>query len=241
MTASSKWESEHVFPLAAHRWPTREVHMKRSMVALLTMLLTAAPLFAQTDDHAKTKKGAVIGGIAGAIAGAIIGNNRGHHSSTRGATVGVLAGGAAGAVVGAMMDKQERELRQIQGVDVTRTAPGELRVTVRNDVLFDYNSAGLRSASRSALRDMADVFDKYPRTAILVEGHTDSTGSASYNQRLSERRADSVAGYLESLGVGGARIDAEGFGEDSPRATNNTATGRQLNRRVEIHVRADRA
>jgi len=216
--------------------------MKRSIIAVLALLLTAAPLFAQTDDdHAKTKKGAVIGGIAGAIAGAILGNNRGHHSSTRGATVGVLAGGAAGAIIGAMMDKQERELRQIQGVDVTRTAPGELKVTVRNDVLFDYNSAGLRAASRNSLRDMADVFDRYAGTTILVEGHTDSTGPATYNQRLSERRADSVAGYLESLGVSGARIDAEGFGEGSPRATNNTATGRQLNRRVEIHIRADRA
>src|SRR5436309_10718240 len=129
----------------------QEVHMKRSLIALLTMLLTAAPLFAQTDDHARTKKGAVIGGIAGAIAGAILGNNRGHHSSTRGATVGVLAGGAAGAIIGSMMDKQERELRQIQGVDVARTAPGELKVTVRNDVLFDYDSAGLRQASRVAL------------------------------------------------------------------------------------------
>src|SRR3954454_1581886 len=136
--------------------------MKKTLAALLTMFLCSAPLFAQTDDHAKAKKGAVIGGVAGAIAGAIIGNNRGHHSTKRGATVGVLAGGAAGAIIGAMMDKQERELRQIQGVDVVRTSPGELKVTVKNDVLFDYNSAGLRSASRAALRDMADVFDKYP-------------------------------------------------------------------------------
>ncbi len=215
--------------------------MKRSTIALLTIVLTAAPLFAQTDDHEKTKKGAVIGGIAGAIAGAIIGNNRGHHSSTRGATVGVLAGGAAGAIIGAMMDKQERELRQIQGVDVARTAPGELKVTVRNDVLFDYDSAGLRAASRDALRDMADVFDRYPATAIVVEGHTDSAGSAYYNQRLSERRAGSVAEYLEELGIRGSRIEAEGLGEDSPRATNRTAAGRQLNRRVEIHIRAEGA
>src|SRR6266516_2400430 len=93
-------------PLAAPRSPPRRSKMKRSLIALLTMLLTAATLFAQNDDHAKTKKGAVIGGIAGAIAGAILGNNRGHHSSTRGATVGVLAGGAAGAIIGSMMDKQ---------------------------------------------------------------------------------------------------------------------------------------
>lgn len=213
--------------------------MKKTLAALMTMLLCSAPLYAQTDDHAKAKKGAVIGGVAGAIAGAIIGNNRGHHSSKRGATVGVLAGGAAGAIIGAMMDRQERELRQIQGVDVVRTSPGELKVTVKNDVLFDYDSAGLRSASRAALRDMADVFDKYPGTTIMVQGHTDSTGSASYNQLLSERRADSVANYLENLGVRGSRIDAEGFGESTPRATNGSASGRQLNRRVEIHIRAN--
>src|SRR5207248_1062718 len=186
-------------------------------------------------------KGAGIGGIAGAIAGAVIGNNRGHHSAKRGATVGVLAGGAAGAIVGAMMDKQERELRQIEGVNVTRTAPDELNVTVRNEVLFDFNSAGLRSASRDSLREMAGVFEKYPNTTIEVAGHTDSIGSASYNQRLSERRASGVVNFLEQLGVRSSRLEPIGYGESQPRATNSTANGRQLNRRVEIHVRANAA
>ncbi|HEV2722256.1 MAG TPA: OmpA family protein [Thermoanaerobaculia bacterium] len=213
--------------------------MKKQIASLLTVLLVATAAFAQVDDHEKTKKGAVIGGIAGAIAGAVIGNNRGHHSAKRGATVGVLAGGAAGAIVGAMMDKQEKELRQIQGVSVTRTANDELNVTVRNEVLFDFNSSALRSASRSSLRDMANVFEKYPNTTIEVAGHTDSIGSAAYNQRLSERRAGSVENYLENLGVNGSRIDAIGYGKSQPRATNSTAAGRQLNRRVEIHVRAN--
>src|SRR5437899_9649765 len=103
--------------------------MRKTVATLLAVLLTSVPLFAQTvDEHAKAKKGAVIGGIAGAIAGTVIGNNRGHHSGKRGAVVGAVAGTAAGAIVGAMMDRQERELRQIQGVDVTRTAPGELNV-----------------------------------------------------------------------------------------------------------------
>src|SRR3954464_9516727 len=157
--------------------------MKKLIATILTALLATAG-FAQTvDDHAKTKKGAVVGGVAGAIAGAIIGNNRGHHSSKRGAVVGGVAGAAAGAIVGAMMDKQERQLRQIPGVDVSRTADDELKVTVKNDVLFDYNSAGLRSASRTSLREMANVFEQYPNTTIAVEGFTDSTGSASYNER----------------------------------------------------------
>jgi len=209
---------------------------------LLTVLLvaTTGTGFAQTtDDHAKAKKGAIIGGVAGAVAGAIIGNNRGHHSSKRGAVVGAVAGTAAGAIVGAMMDKQERELRQIEGVNVTRTSEDELKVTVRNEVLFDFNSAGLRSTSRESLREMAGVFEKYPNTTIEVAGHTDSTGTAAYNQRLSDRRATSVANYLEQLGVRGSRLDTVGYGESSPRATNGTASGRQLNRRVEIHIRAN--
>src|SRR6266550_9390845 len=198
--------------------------MKKYIATLLTVLLTAVPMFAQTvDDHAKAKRGAVIGGVAGAIAGTIIGNNKGHHSGKRGAVVGAVAGTAVGAVVGAMMDKQERELRQIQGVDVTRTAPDELKVTVKNEVLFDFNSADLRSASRDSLREMADVFQKYPSTTISVQGHTDSIGSAAYNQRLSERRAQAVANYLENLGVRSARLETIGYGKSQPRATNSTA------------------
>ncbi len=214
--------------------------MKKLLASTLTVLLFATTtVFAQTDDHAKAKKGAIIGGIAGALAGGVISNNRNGHSGKRGAIVGGLAGTAAGAIVGAMMDKQERQLRQIQGVDVTRTADNELKVTVKNDVLFDYNSAGLRSASRASLREMANVFQQYPNTTLAVEGFTDSTGTAAYNERLSERRASSVASYLENLGVRGSRVETIGYGESRPRATNNTASGRQLNRRVEIHVRAN--
>ena len=216
--------------------------MKKFMAATLTVLLFSTTAFAQAvDDHAKAKKGAIIGGIAGAIAGDIISNNRKGHSGKRGAIVGGIAGTAAGAIVGAMMDKQERQLRQIPGVDVSRTANDELKVTVKDDVLFDYDSAALRSASRASLRDMANVFEQYPNTTIAVQGYTDSTGPASYNQRLSERRADSVASYIQSLGVSGSRVETLGYGESSPRATNNTPSGRQLNRRVEIHIRANQA
>lgn len=227
-----------------HYRPDMEGRLMKQLIATILTVLLAAPVFAQsttTDDHQKAKSGATIGAVAGALVGAVIGNNRGHHSAKRGAVVGTLAGGAAGAIVGAMMDKQERELRQINGVNVTRTSGNELKVTVRNDVLFDFNSAGLRSVSRESLREMAGVFDRYPNTTIRVEGFTDSIGAASYNERLSERRADSVSNYLENLGVRGARIDSIGYGESHPRATNNTASGRQLNRRVEIHIIANQA
>ena len=212
--------------------------MKKYLATILTVLL-ATTGFAQTvDNHAKAKKGAAIGAAAGAVVGAVIGNNRGHHSAKRGAIAGVIAGGAAGAIVGAMMDKQERELKQIQGVDVQRTAPDELRVTVGNDVLFDTASSALRSASKTTLREMADVFDKYPNTIISVQGHADSRGTEAYNQRLSVRRADSVADYLQNLGVNNNRLETLGFGESQPKASNATAEGRQENRRVEIHIKA---
>jgi outer membrane protein OmpA-like peptidoglycan-associated protein len=88
---------------------------------------------------------------------------------------------------------------------------------------------------------MAQVFNEYRDTTIVVQGHTDSKGTAAYNQRLSDRRADAVSGYLEDLGVRGSRIDAIGHGESNPKASNNTASGRQQNRRVEIYVRANEA
>ncbi|HEX7153114.1 MAG TPA: OmpA family protein [Thermoanaerobaculia bacterium] len=215
--------------------------MKKLTALMLIVALTSTGAFAADNAtrRDKTAKGAAIGGVAGAIAGAIIHNNRGKGNAKRGAVIGGVTGAAAGAIVGAMMDKQERELRQIEGVDVTRTDEDELRVSVRNEILFDYNSAALRSASRNAIQEMANVFDKYGDTTIVVEGHTDSTGSDSYNQRLSERRASSVANYLEDLGVRGSRIDAYGRGESEPRSSNNSASGRQQNRRVEIHVRAN--
>lgn len=217
--------------------------MKQFIAAMLIALLAAPMAFADVaSERDKTKKGAVIGGVAGAIAGTIIGNNKklgGKGSAKRGAVVGTVVGTAAGAIVGAMMDKQERELRQIEGIDVTRTGDDELKVTVKNEILFDYNSAGLRSASRDELREMADVFNKYSDTTIVVAGHTDSVGSESYNKRLSDRRASAVANYLEDIGIRGSRLDAVGYGETRAKASNGSASGRQQNRRVELYVRAN--
>ncbi len=215
--------------------------MKQFITSILVLMLAVPVAFAQVDDHAKTKRGVVIGGVAGAIVGGVLGNNRGSGNAKRGAVIGGVVGAATGAIVGVMMDKQERELRQINGVNVQRVGNDELAVSVKNDVLFDFNSTALRSASRDSISQMADVFQKYPDTTLRVEGFTDSIGTASYNQRLSRRRANSVASYLGNLGVSRSRIDAAGFGESQPRATNSTASGRQLNRRVEIHIKANAA
>ena len=206
---------------------------------ILAMTITTSAWADVATERDKTRKGAAIGAVAGAIAGAIIHNNRGSGNAKRGAVIGGVVGGATGAIVGAMMDKQERELRQIEGIDVTRTDEDELKVTVRNEILFDFDSAALRSSSRDELREMAEVFNRYGETTIAVQGHTDSTGTASYNERLSERRAYSVANYLENLGVRGSRLDSQGYGESRPKSSNDTASGRQRNRRVELFIRAN--
>ncbi|MGA7613602.1 MAG: OmpA family protein [Thermoanaerobaculia bacterium] len=217
--------------------------LKRIVTFMLVASMALPVAFAQdvSQTRDKTRKGAVIGAVAGGVLGAVIGNNRGSGNAKKGGLIGAAAGAAIGAGVGAYMDKQERELRKIPGVDVTRTADDELNVTVNNEVLFDFDSSALRSASRQSLEEMANVFQRYPDTTISVQGHTDSIGSASYNYRLSQRRANSVERYLEQLGVSGGRLDTEAFGESQPVASNATAAGRQQNRRVEIHVRANQA
>jgi outer membrane protein OmpA-like peptidoglycan-associated protein len=136
------------------------------------------------------------------------------------------------------MDKQEAELRQIEGVEVNRPSEGEINVRLTSDILFDHNSAGLRSTSRTTLNELAQNFAQYPDNLIIVEGHTDSTGTDQYNQRLSEQRAANVADYLIDRGVRAGNITVYGFGELRPKSTNDTAEGRQLNRRVEINIRA---
>ncbi|HUF18315.1 MAG TPA: OmpA family protein [Thermoanaerobaculia bacterium] len=209
--------------------------MKRAF-AVLTLTLFLGACISADDPNRRTKQGAATGAAVGAAAGAVIGNQS--DERTTGAVVGGVVGAAVGAAVGRRMDQQQRELQQIEGVDVTRTAEDELNVVLRNDVLFDVDRSALRPESRTALREMASVFSRYDDTIILIEGHTDSTGTAAYNQRLSEQRAASVRTFLLDQGVSSSRMIARGFGLTQPRASNATAEGRQLNRRVEINVRA---
>ena len=188
------------------------------------------------NNNKKTKRGATIGAVAGAIAGAVIGNQSGNNRT--GAVVGAAAGAAIGGAIGRKMDKQEEELRQIEGVEVSRPSEGEIDVRLTSDILFDFNSAALRAQSRDTLNELASNFSKYPENRIAVEGHTDSVGSDAYNQRLSEQRAATVADYLIDRGVPSANVIVYGYGEMRPKSSNDTAEGRQLNRRVEIHIQA---
>lgn len=210
--------------------------LKKAFVLVLITLFAFACATTDDDPNKKTKRGAVIGAVVGGVAGAVIGNQSG--SNRTGAVIGAATGAAVGAAVGRRMDKQEQELRQIEGVEVTRPSEGEISVGLTNDILFDYDSSALRSESRTTLSQLAANFRQYPDNRIIVEGHTDSTGSDAYNQQLSERRAANVADYLIDQGVAASSIIVYGFGEAKPKASNTTAEGRQQNRRVEIHIQA---
>jgi outer membrane protein OmpA-like peptidoglycan-associated protein len=210
--------------------------IKKSLVLLLIAAFTFACATTDDDPNKKTKRGAAIGAVIGGVAGAVIGNQGGNNRT--GAVVGAAAGAAVGAAVGRRMDKQEQELRQIEGVEVTRPSEGEIAVRLTNDILFDTDSYALRGTSRNTLNDLATNFRQYPDNRIIVEGHTDSTGSDAHNQQLSENRAAAVADYLIDQGVASSKIVVYGFGEARAKTTNETAEGRQLNRRVEIHIQA---
>lgn len=210
--------------------------LKKSIITVAIASMLAASCISSDDPHKRTKQGAAVGAATGAVVGAVIGHQSGEKE--KGAVIGAAAGAGIGALIGRNMDKQQAELEQIQGVEVTRPTEDTINVAIRNEVLFDVDSAELRPGAKNELASLADVFRKYPDTTLRVEGHADSTGSYAYNQRLSDRRADAVRNYLELLGVSGTRIESIGYGETEPRASNDTAEGRQLNRRVEISIQA---
>jgi len=209
--------------------------MTKSGVALL---VAAALTGCATDDpNRRAKTGAAIGAVAGAILGHQIDGNSGRYV---GAALGALAGGGAGYY----MDNQQKEFEQAlreeernNQLEIERLRDDVLKLSLDSEVSFDVDQSQIKQAFKPSLDKLADVLIKYDRTAVHVVGHTDSTGSDSYNQSLSERRAQSVSSYLEQRGVPYQRLRHEGRGELEPRDTNATAAGRQLNRRVEVYVK----
>jgi len=194
-----------------------------------------------TMEQSKTAKGATYGAVGGAAAGAILGQviGRDTKGTLIGAAAGAAIGGAAGAGIGHMMDKQETEMRDALAAseEVSVRREGDLlALTLKGDVTFDVNSDVVLPGLYTELDRIAQIIIKYPETTLLVEGHTDSTGSDVYNQQLSERRARSVQNLLVQRGVQEFRITPVGYGETRPVATNDTPEGRQMNRRVEIRI-----
>jgi len=208
-----------------------------TIIAIGTLCVVLAGCISATDPNRKTKQGAAVGAAAGAVAGAVVGNQSGNRNT--GAVIGAAVGAGVGGAVGHRMDKQQAELAEVEGLEVERTADDEIAVTIQGDLLYDVDSATLRPSSRATLDDMSGVLANYPDTMIQVSGHADSTGSEEHNQELSMRRAQTVSSYLSSQGVAGSRIESRGYGETIPRESNETAEGRQLNRRVEIRIKAE--
>jgi outer membrane protein OmpA-like peptidoglycan-associated protein len=203
------------------------------------LVLPALALVLLGNCATKAQTGALIGMGGGAVVGGVIGKMAGNTAT--GAIIGATVGGMAGVVIGSQMDKQAAEIAQnIPGATVERVGEG-ITVTFASGMLYDYDSDVLRDEAQSNLRSLANSLGKYPGSDILIVGHTDQTGSAGYNQSLSERRATSAANYLIGRNVSSGRVSTRGVGEMEPATTNDTESGRQLNRRVAIAIYANEA
>lgn len=212
-------------------------HRLLGAAGLAAMLATTACTTDPETGNRQISK-AAIGGIGGALGGYLLGDLVGGRRDRTEKILGAGIGAVAGAGIGAYMDAQERKLREEtagSGVDVIRDGDN-LVLRMPSGITFGYDSSAVQPQFQPTLNDVASVLAQYPKTYIDVYGHTDSDGSDSYNMALSERRAQSVAGYLSSHGVQSARIATRGFGETQPVASNTTEEGKAANRRVEIKI-----
>ena len=211
--------------------------MKRIVLLVILTAGCAADGGMPTMGHRET--GAIIGGVGGAVIGAMAYNR----NRTKGALIGAVGGALAGGAVGRYMDDQKRDLEKNLAQEIklgqarVEKLPNDVvRVTMTNQTAFETNSADIKPAFHSTMDKLADVVVRYGKTSLTVVGHTDDVGSNDYNQKLSERRAHSVARYLEERKVNSMRLAISGKGESQPLTTNTSESGRQANRRVEIYV-----
>ena len=215
------------------------MHIK-ACAALCVLLLAACTTHA---DGTQSANKTAIGATVGAVTGGVLGNRLDKDKRGRGTVIGAAAGAAAGAGIGYLMDRQEAELREQlasertdHAIELERVRDDLLKLTLSNEISFDFDSAAIKPAFKPTMHKLAEVLRKYDRNEITIIGHTDATGAESYNQQLSERRAVAVRDQLVTLGVPTSRLRAFGRGELEPRANNGSEAGRQLNRRVEILV-----
>lgn len=193
-------------------------------------------------------KGVAVGAASGAVIGGVLGNNIGKGGNTVvGAIIGAAVGGVAGGIIGNKMDKQAEQIKtEIPGAKVERVGEG-ISVTFDENnpdgskagVYFATNKYTINSNSKLALEKLQKVFAQYPDTDILIEGHTDDTGSDTYNLSLSQKRAEAVADYLIARGVERSRITTKWYGETQPKVENSSDENRALNRRVEFAITAN--
>ena len=211
--------------------------IRKSIYVFMCMALITG--CSATRNANKKQKGAVIGATGGAVIGGILGNNIGKGNNTAlGAIIGAVVGGVAGGYIGDRMDRQaERIEEEIPGAEVTRVGEG-INVTFTEDagVYFDTNKSTVKGASATTLDKLAGIFKEYPRSNVLVEGHTDSAGPEDYNMNLSQQRAESVTNYLIAQGISPTRFTTKWYGENQPKEDNATAEGKAKNRRVELAI-----
>ena len=209
--------------------------VKKIAIGFLTLSLVVWSV--GCASWSKTAKGAAIGAAGGAVVGGVVGKAAGN--TLLGAIAGAAIGGAAGAYIGRQMDKQAEEMRRdLEGATIERIGEG-IKITFDSGLMFDINRYDLREESRQNLAKLAQILNKYPDTNILIEGHTDSTGTREINQPLSENRAKAVAAFLAQREIQSARFAVMGYGPDQPIAPNDTVEGRQQNRRVDLAIMAN--
>ena len=214
--------------------------MPRSLAALAALLLLAgcAGSEERLGTYDKTVIGAATGAVLGGVTGAVL-----DKKDRRGVPIGAAVGAAIGGGIGYLFDRQEEDFKAVLAreqeagrAEVERVRDDLLKITLQNEILFDFARADIKPAFAPTLDKLANVLRKYDRSFATVVGHTDSIGSEAYNQALSLRRAEAVVDALVARGVPAGRLSAVGRGESEPRADNATEAGRQLNRRVEIFV-----
>ncbi|WP_028318052.1 OmpA family protein [Desulfobulbus elongatus] len=195
-------------------------------------ILALAAMLTACAGANKQQTGTGVGAAAGAGIGALLGQAIGHNTTSTlvGAGIGAVLGGIAGNQIGAYMDQQEQQLQQIEAASIQRDND-VLTATFKSDMFFDFNSAELKPGAYSELNRVANVLNNFPQTTIRVEGHTDTKGGVEYNQRLSERRAESVKNALAQRGVDSRRIEAVGYGKSQPISSSDA-----VNRRVVIVI-----
>lgn len=209
----------------------------RNITIGLFLLLIAAISLPSCSSWNKTQKGAAVGTVAGGAMGAVIGKASGN--TALGAVIGAAVGGGAGAIIGHQMDKQAEEIEEtVPDAKVVRVGEG-IVVEFSSGVLFAFDESDLSSTAKNNLDKLVNVLDEHAQTNIEIQGYTDSKGSDSYNQALSERRAITVSNYIITKKVDASRITVVGYGETLPKYSNETAEGRSENRRVEFVITAN--
>jgi outer membrane protein OmpA-like peptidoglycan-associated protein len=228
-----------IFYFALLHWEGMMMHKNLSNRYLVSSVLVAFTLggcAGMTETQKRTAQGAGVGAAGGAVIGAVA-------NGTKGAVIGAAVGGVAGGVIGNVwskrMEAQKKQMEQATtgtGVAVTQTADNRLKLEIPSDISFDVGRADIKPNLRAVLDKFADGLVSNPAATVNIIGHTDSSGSDKVNDPLSLKRATAVSDYLASKRVASSRFTVEGKGSRWPVATNDTATNKAKNRRVEIFV-----